>query len=386
MKKLVVALIVLMTTAVGCITVERLNVGTLPSPPVSPKLRVVVLPITGEGSVSSRHFQSLHGQFVMREAGRAIRYLNETGIYTIVGADEMHAVLGDQLPTRYQLEQNNNEQAREIGRALFADYVMLMERTLEKGSFNVNPKADFRLRFVLINTQTGERYSTQNQTEAGISDEAQSRINSMIERTYREMFKKAQQDMLMTAVRKSARLGVSYAALPDQGQKTAIAPTPLPSPVQKPIETIARSGISAASPDLANAGAARLAVFDLESSDQHKTIAHILTEALREELLAQKQFVLVNRENLLQVLQEQALQQSGLIDEKQAVKTGKGLAAKQVVTGGFGLLGKTYVLQIKMTDVETQTTLKLVSARFTEGHEEDMLGQMPELARKLAAR
>ena len=84
------------------------------------------------------------------------------------------------------------------------------------------------------------------------------------------------------------------------------------------------------------------------------------------------------------VLEEIALQQTGLIDEKQAVRTGKGLAANQVVTGRLGTLGKVFLFQTKRTDVETFATLGMSSARFTQGQEDEVLAQLPGLARTLA--
>jgi len=128
----------------------------------------------------------------------------------------------------------------------------------------------------------------------------------------------------------------------------------------------------------------RLVVYDFDTTEQYKTVTLILSEALREELFLLKRFILVDREDLEKVLQEMALQQTGLIDEKQAVKTGKVLAANQVITGRLGLLGKTYILQAKRVDVETLSTLGLASAKFKEGQEEEVLSKMPDLARSLA--
>jgi hypothetical protein len=112
-------------------------------------------------------------------------------------------------------------------------------------------------------------------------------------------------------------------------------------------------------------------------------VALILAEALREEVFKLKEFVLVNREDLQKVLEEMALQQTGLIDEKQAVKTGKGLAANQVVTGRLGQLGKTFVMQAKRVDVETFGTLGIASTKFTEGQEDEVLNKLPDFARSL---
>lgn len=131
-------------------------------------------------------------------------------------------------------------------------------------------------------------------------------------------------------------------------------------------------------------GAKKLVVYDFDTTDHYRTVALILAEALREEVFKLKQFVLVNREDLQKVLEEMALQQTGLIDEKQAVKTGKGMAANQVVTGRLGQLGRTFVMQAKRVDVETFGTLGLASARFTEGQEDEVLNKLPEFAKALA--
>jgi hypothetical protein len=75
---------------------------------------------------------------------------------------------------------------------------------------------------------------------------------------------------------------------------------------------------------------------------------------------------------------------TGLVDEKQAVKVGKGLAANQIVMGRYGALGKTTILQAKRVDVESQGTLAMGSLRCSQGQEDELLVQMSDLARKLA--
>jgi hypothetical protein len=131
-------------------------------------------------------------------------------------------------------------------------------------------------------------------------------------------------------------------------------------------------------------GRKRLAVYDLETAEPLKVVALILSESLREELIRLGSFALVNRENLVQVLKEIELQMTGLVDEKQAVKVGKGLAANQIVMGRYGALGKTAILQAKRIDVESQGTLALGSLKCPQGQEDELLAQMSDLARKLA--
>ncbi len=130
-------------------------------------------------------------------------------------------------------------------------------------------------------------------------------------------------------------------------------------------------------------GAKKLVVYDFDTTDQYRTVALILAEALREEVFKLKQFILVNREDLQKVLEEMALQQTGLLDEKEAIRTGKGLAASQVVTGRLGQLGKTFVMQAKRVDVETFGTLGIASTKFTEGQEDEVLNKLPDFARSL---
>ena len=128
----------------------------------------------------------------------------------------------------------------------------------------------------------------------------------------------------------------------------------------------------------------RLVVFDLDAADNLRPIALILSESLREELFRFRRFSLVNRENLLQLMDELKFQQSGHVDEKQAVQLGKGMAANQVVTGRLGPLGGSYILQAKRIDVQSLGTKALGSLKCKQGEEELLLEQLPALAKKLA--
>ena len=130
-------------------------------------------------------------------------------------------------------------------------------------------------------------------------------------------------------------------------------------------------------------GKARLVVYDFDAVEHLNVVALILTEALREELFILGQFTLVNRENMIQVLEELKLQQSGLVNESQAVKLGKWLAANEAVSGRLAILGNAYVLQAKRIDISTMGTLGRGSLKCTAGHEEELLSGMPVLAKKL---
>jgi len=132
------------------------------------------------------------------------------------------------------------------------------------------------------------------------------------------------------------------------------------------------------------AGRRRLVVYDFDAAGRLDVVAMILSEALREELHELGKFLLVNRENIVQVMDELKLQQSGMVDEAEAVQMGKWLAANETVTGKLAQLGNLYVLQAKRTDVKTLGTLGIGSLKSSVGREEELLNEVPSLARKLA--
>lgn len=123
-----------------------------------------------------------------------------------------------------------------------------------------------------------------------------------------------------------------------------------------------------------------VAVYDLDTATKDELMSRILSEAFRFELVSLGRFQLVSRETLGKVLEEMALQQSGLIDEKKAVKVGHGLAAQQIIVGIFGTVGKMSVIQVKRIDVETQKTVGVGSLKCETGKEERLLDGMAGLA------
>jgi hypothetical protein len=357
----------------GCATVQ---VNTIPLPPSTAKLRVYVYPITGMNQGSG--WGVSHEEFVRRQVSNVERNLRRKGYYEVVSSDDVRSAIGEQKLALWQLERSDWALARQIGKALHADYVMVLERSVTRVS-PVRVNANFDT--IMINVDTGTDFRVRNTFET--DRPAPERWPEMVRDAYRGIFNKAKNDMLATAVRKRG------AFVPPQQEQPAAPQTEEPPRVAKAVPEP-----QPASPNLPGTGliddakkdadAKRLVIYDFDAKDQDRTIALILVAALREEVFKLKQFVLVNREDLQKVLEEMALQQTGLIDEKQAVRTGRGLAATQVVTGQFGLLGKAYLMQAKRVDVETLQTLGLASAKFTEGQEEEELSRLPAFARALA--
>jgi hypothetical protein len=208
---------------------------------------------------------------------------------------------------------------------------------------------------------------------------------------YTEIFRDAKNDMLATAMRKG-RLSVSGISGPiERGTKEpVVSGREAPSKertISPPAPPKAREvALEESLKEVPASESTRLAVYDIQASEPFKIAALILSEALREELFRLGSFTLVNRENMAQILNEMGLQQTGLVEEKQAIQAGKGLAARQIILGQFGSIGNTLLLQVKRIDVETQSTLSIGSAKCTRGKEDEVLAGLPELARKLAGK
>lgn len=369
---------------------------SISAPPPTSKLRVYVKAISAPFPYpsGSGKWDSFHKEFASRQISGIGRVLDKTGIYEVVNDQDVKAVLGEQTLSYIEMKQNNWRLAKEIGKAVFAEYVFVIERRMEKTG--IGSGLDYYLTINLININSGKVFEANTRIDA-FDRSSDYTMSLIIRELYRTVFLSAKSDMLGTAMNKSDKLYIQ-----DKEIGVAAAPKPEPKITPPPPET--KPQVPPKTPDITatapeshkipdavqediepkDSDINRLVIYDLDAPEQYKPVALILTEVLREELFLLNRFILVNRENMLDLLREMAIQQSGLIDEKTAVKAGKGLAANQVVTGSLGILGKTYLLQAKRTDVETFATLGIASARFAQGQEEDVLSRLPDLAKCLA--
>ena len=394
----------------GCAEVQ---VRTLPPPPPTPKIRVFVEAITGPGmwKMPVEEYSKKVPKFVGR-------VLAETGIFEMASMENSKSVLVDSRPpTKEEWSKKDWELARRVGKGLHADYAIFVCRS------KVKKQIFWDMTF--LNVATGKKYRSVSQVPAKRYLD-QEEYAKMFKIKYRQIFREAKNDMLVTAIQKShvaslispvqpaggpppAPSVAEKPKSPDSGRlpSVPVPPAPEPPPLQisrpaveeEPLPSVAEgkeeppedlAGVTVL--DLEKELAAksktdsrrRLAVYDLETIESLRVVGLILSEALREELNRLGHFALVNRENLVQVLKEIELQMSGLVDEKQAVKVAKGLAASQIVMGRYGALGKTGILQVKRIDVESQGTLAMGSLKCSQGKEDELLAQMAELARKLA--
>jgi hypothetical protein len=311
--------------------------------------------------------------------------------------------------------------AKEVGKALHADYVIMTER--RKG---VHLQFDTKL----VNLNTGKQFEASGYIPSTMMrqmtrDQGKQVGAEVFKIQFRQIFQESKGDLLQTAIQKGKVTAQQPAASkPELLPSMKTSPMPghreddivsarkeepvktLPGPSENALKTQAKSTSPEhriADGEINEKQAAfereleksfsnkerktdspRLVVYDFETAEHMKIVGLILTEALREELYNLGGFVLVNRENILKIMDEYKLQQSGLVDEAQAVKMGKWLAASEAVTGNLATLGTTGILQVKRIDIKTLGTIALGSLKCPAGQEDELLDQIPGLAKKLS--
>ena len=392
MRSLVV-MVVFLTFLTGC---AEIQLGTLsPPPPPSTKLRVFVLPISGS---PPRYGWLTPHKLYEEKTYRAVQtILSQTDMYETVPKKEVQEVLGKHRPGLSQLARDDWGLARRAGKALYAEYVMIVERSWL-------PSPYFKV--VLLNVDSGNRFVV----FSGIPGKGEhADWIPVISASYRRIFQDAKKDLLATATRKgrlalgsgvtqqiSAPKDISSprqlpSAVSVSQAPEALPSTPVPRPMSSPTEKISYLPPAdletlpekAAGKEASDKMRTQIAVYDFDSSEQLKVVALILADALREELLRYGNITLVNREDIKRVIEELSLGQVGLVDAKQAIEAGKALAAEQMLVGRLSALGDQEVLQVKRIDSTTQRTLALGSIKCKLGDEQKFLDSMPELTRKL---
>jgi hypothetical protein len=467
----------------------EIRVGTIPTPPPSAKLRVLIMPVSGNPpSTRGRSgWARPHEQFKKEALHGISTFLQDTGIYDVVPEEDIRAVLGTQDVQHWKWLRNDLALIKQIGKSLHADYAIISIRNAVSGW-------DYESKIICLNLDSGKQYINSYYVSIPSSETSREEVLSwnrkMFRIYYRKMFHDVKEDLLATAFRKGRlmpmeeikkpaspkeklalaqtsespiapslrgaatekkpsptgktlrKLSPPVSKPPGEEKTSARKPPPAPIATTQPVpESLPSKDVSisktvipmkpadqdaaktvpdtkedsvspkivakispAPSPDVSGRNKhkgfekklenelqsetpmtdkTRLVVYDLAAIERLNVVALILTEALREELFMLGQFTLVNREDLQQVMQELKLQQSGLVDEKQIVALGKWLAANETVTGRLAVLGNSYILQAKRTDVKTMATLRLGSLRCVAGREDELLSGMPDLARKL---
>ena len=108
-------------------------------------------------------------------------------------------------------------------------------------------------------------------------------------------------------------------------------------------------------------GKQTVAILDFEGRGINQMEAATLTDRLMSEMVATNAVILVERNQMNEILQEQGLQQSGCTSSECAAEVGALLGVQNMISGSFGKLGNTYTVDAKMFSVETGATLRTSS-------------------------
>ena len=105
-------------------------------------------------------------------------------------------------------------------------------------------------------------------------------------------------------------------------------------------------------------GKQTVAILDFEGRGINQMEAATLTDRLMSEMVSTNAVIMVERNQMNEILQEQGLQQAGCTSSECAAEVGALLGVQNMVSGAFGKLGNTYTVDAKMFSVETGATIR----------------------------
>ena len=105
-------------------------------------------------------------------------------------------------------------------------------------------------------------------------------------------------------------------------------------------------------------GKQTVAILDFEGRGINQMEAATLTDRLMSEMVSTEAVIMVERNQMNEILQEQGLQQAGCTSSECAAEVGALLGVQNMVSGAFGKLGNTYTVDAKMFSVETGATIR----------------------------
>lgn len=129
-------------------------------------------------------------------------------------------------------------------------------------------------------------------------------------------------------------------------------------------------------------GKSTAAVLDFEGSGITIQEAQVLTQRLGSELVQTKALIMVERNQMSEIMEEQGIQQSGCTSQECAAEIGNILGVQKMITGSFGKIGDAYTIEARMFSVESGQTEKTVSKTY-KGEVDGLLPQIRIVAWEL---
>lgn len=124
------------------------------------------------------------------------------------------------------------------------------------------------------------------------------------------------------------------------------------------------------------------AVLDFVGSGITLQEAQVLTQRLGSELVQTDALIMVERNQMSEIMEEQGFQQSGCTSAECAAEIGALLGVQKMITGSFGKIGNSYTIEARMFSVESGETEKTVSKTY-KGEVDGLLTQIQIVAWEL---
>lgn len=109
-----------------------------------------------------------------------------------------------------------------------------------------------------------------------------------------------------------------------------------------------------------------VAILNIEERAVNQTDAVLAMDFIREALVKSGKFIVIERENMEKILEEQKFQLSGCTTEDCAVKAGKLLNVQQMLLGSLNRTGDKYYISLRLINVEEGT----IAAAETQEYEQ----------------
>jgi len=117
-----------------------------------------------------------------------------------------------------------------------------------------------------------------------------------------------------------------------------------------------------------------LPVENMNKDSRQGYLSGIIGSLVRQDLSLSGMVFIVNRENMKDILSEQKLQFTGVMDEKSIIETGRMVGAEYILKGGFVFLGEELFINLDLINTETGR-----SYSFSErGYEENTVHALAE--------
>lgn len=103
------------------------------------------------------------------------------------------------------------------------------------------------------------------------------------------------------------------------------------------------------------------AVLELKGEGISDSNARLISSRLRTHLFDSNKFIVVEREKMNELLNEQGFQLSGCTSDECAIEAGKLLGVRYIIAGDVGKIGKLYTISLRLIDVETGRLVRVIT-------------------------